>query len=303
MSSNTLIRLPIALLSSSMGVAGLATAIQASQISIIEPLIVPIASIAALILIGMLISVLVRIVIKPSDIIDEVRVATKRNFLACLTITMFLLSGLMSGYESYSVTIWKVGVAIQIPLLVVIALCWISDIDKVMKELNPTFLIPPLACVVCSILSPAEYLHLSLLMYFTGAAIGIVIYITILLKTRQRKTPPTPLYPTFFIGLATPSMFLLGYLKITSEIGVGVIFMYAWAFFVFFALAMYRNEFMKVSFGVATWAFTFPLAAFTTATYSLDLLWIGHVLLMLTSAVVLTVAIKTVTHFQSILNH
>ncbi|MGF1718594.1 hypothetical protein L4D20_00955 [Vibrio kyushuensis] len=302
MTGNTLLRLPVTLISASMGVAGLANGIQASQVAIFEPLIIPIASLAAFILAVMVLSIVARIAFNAKGLKDEIRVATKRNFLACITITIFLLSGLLSEYEEYSTALWLAGTAIQLPLLITILTWWGISKDKFFIELNPTFLIPPLANVVCSIFSPIEYIGISHLMYFTGMLIGVVFYIAILVKTLQGKTPPVPLYPTFFIGLATPSMFLLGYLKIVGlndGIAAG---MYVWSLLVIVALAINMKKFEGMKFGVSTWAFTFPLAAFTTVTYRLGLFTVGHFFLSATCLVVVYVAIKTATNLKIILN-
>ncbi|MGC9459088.1 hypothetical protein [Vibrio genomosp. F10] len=302
MTSNTLLRLPIALVSASMGVSGLATGIQASQLVFIKPLIIPLASLAAFILTVMILSMIARMAFDAKGLKDEVRVATKRNFFACSTITIFLLSGLVREHEVYQTALWLVGTVIQVPLLLAILIGWGIYKEKTLTELNPTFLIPPLANVVCSIFSPVEYIGISHLMYFTGMLIGIVVYIAILVKTLQGKAPPVPLYPTFFIGLATPSMLLLGYLKIvgfTDRIAAG---MYVWSLLIIVALAINMKKFEGMKFGVSTWAFTFPLAAFSTATYRLGLFTVGHFFLSATCLVVVYVAIKTATNLKIILN-
>ncbi len=302
MSGNTLLRLPIALFSSSMGVAGLASAIKASQISLLAPLITPLAMIAALILMVMLISTLAKVAYDFKGIRQEVMVATKRNFLSCVTITLFLLSGLMADYHDWPILLWKAGILIQIPLLSAILISWLVSGKKIIKELNPTFLIPPLANVVSSIFTPGMYAELGLSMYLSGLLIGTVIYLIVLTKTLQGKTPPVPLYPTLFIGLATPSMFLLGYLNVTGESSVIVSTMYVWALLIFAVLVAHQREFKTVSFGVPMWAFTFPLAAFTIATYELSFMLFGHLLLILTTIVISSVSVKTIFNFKEVLN-
>ncbi|AJR08481.1 hypothetical protein C9J03_10550 [Photobacterium gaetbulicola] len=301
MSSNTFLRLPVTLMSSVMGVAGLATAAKASGISVLAPTVTAVAVGAMVMLLVFTLSLFTRYMKKSTQYFDEMANAVSRNFLSCGTISLFLLSGLFD-----SPVIWVLGAVIQVPLFVLILARWIYSYENLLSVFNPTFLIPPLANVVCSIFAPEWLKGFGYFMYLVGTLVGGGVYLMLFSRLVKKAFIAKPLYPTYFIMMATPSMFFLGqqtYAIRLSAVGVGY---YAWAVIASIALLLNLRKIITTNFSLAFWAFTFPMAAFTTATYQyIHLtgapLWIGHSLLAMTFLILLNVIVRTVLNRNHLL--
>ncbi|WP_367990586.1 hypothetical protein AB2S62_18255 [Vibrio sp. NTOU-M3] len=303
MSGNTFLRLPVTLMSTVMSVAGLALAIKKSEIDLLDSASTMIAAVAVILLLCVTLSVLIRYVVKSKHHIEEMENLISRNFMCCSTISLFLISGLL-----HSSLIWQCGAAIQLPLLMFIVIRWIYNDKKLMPSINPTFLIPPLANVVCSVFAPVEYREFGFFMFSSGVMIGASVYLVVLHRMMTGSVIPKLLYPTYFILLATPSMFFLGYQNLTYGVTIlGMVF-YGWALAALFGLVLNASAFKQLDFSLAFWAYAFPLAAFTSATYQfLSLVsgpkWVGHSALLATFVVYCFVLIKTSQNRKALLLH
>ncbi|MFB9142736.1 hypothetical protein ACFFUO_07915 [Vibrio artabrorum] len=301
MTSNALLRLPVILMSSVMGVAGLANAAKASGISFLAPTVTLVATGAMVMLLIFTLSFCARYMKKSTQYFDEMASVVSRHFLSCGTISLFLLSGLFN-----STTLWVLGVAIQVPLFIIILTCWIYNYKNLLTNFNPTFLIPPLANVVCAIFVPEWLKGFGYFMYLVGTLVGGGIYLMLFLHLVKKVFIAKPLYPTYFIMMATPSMFFLGlqtYAIRLSVVGVGY---YAWAVIASIALFFNIRKIITTNFSMAYWALTFPMAAFTTATYKYAYLtgaplWFGHSLLVITFLILLKVIARTVLNRHHLL--
>ena len=81
---------------------------------------------------------------------------------------------------------------------------------------------------------------------------------------------PEKLLPTLFILLAPPSIGFVSYIQLTGEIDtVGRLIYYSAAFF-FFLLLTQVPKMSKIKFAMSWWAYTFPMAAFTSATHLMN---------------------------------
>ncbi|MGR5065219.1 SLAC1 family transporter [Photobacterium sp. DNB22_13_2] len=301
MSSNTFLRLPVTLMSSVMGVAGLATAAKASGINALAPTVSAVAVGAIVMLLIFTLSLFARYRKKTTQYFDEMANMVSRNFLSCGTISLFLLSGLFN-----SPALWMLGAVIQVPLFIFVLARWVYGCENLLATFNPTFLIPPLANVVCSIFVPEWFKGFGYFMFLLGMLVGGGVYLALLSRLVKKAFIAKPLYPTYFIMMATPSMFFLGqqtYAIRLSAVSVGY---YIWAVIASIAILLNIRKFIGTNFSLAFWAFTFPMAAFTTATYQYIYLtgaplWIGHCLLAITFLILLNVITRTVLNRKDLL--
>lgn len=301
MSSSTFLRLPVTLMSSVMGVAGLATAAKASGNSTLAPTITPVAVGAMVMLLIFTLSLFARYMKKTTQYTDEMANVVSRNFLSCGTISLFLLSGLFN-----SPALWMLGAVIQVPLFILVLVCWLYSYEKSLTIINPTFLIPPLTNVVCAIFAPEWFKGFGYFMYIVGSVVGGGVYVILLFRLVRKAFIAKPLYPTYFIMMATPSMFFIGCQTYVMRLTLLSSILYIWAVIAAIALLLNIKQFIRTNFSLAFWAFTFPMAAFTTATYHyIDLTgapyWIGHSLLTMTFLILLNVIARTVLNRQHLL--
>ncbi len=81
------------------------------------------------------------------------------------------------------------------------------------------------------------------------------------------KPLPDKLMPTFFILIAPPGIAFLAYFKMTGEIDGFAKVLYFFAIFTALQLFYNAKQFTKIKFFLSWWAYSFPIAALSTASF------------------------------------
>ena len=106
-----------------------------------------------------------------------------------------------------------------------------------------------------------------------------------------------------FISIAPPAIGFISYIKLTGNLDFFAQILFSLAlFFTILVAFMYKN-FVKIKFFISWWAFTFPLAAVTLSSilmYELTkkdfYMFLSYTLAMITTLIVILVAVATIKH-------
>ena len=158
--------------------------------------------------------------------------------------------------------------------------------------LVPPLLIPLVGNVLAPIFcAPLGFERLGWMLFGIGMLLWLALQPLLLSRLFEAPLPP-PLRPSLAILLAPSAV---GALAIEALSGPGPAFLalYGLAAFTFALLLLVLRPMLGEGFTLSYWAFTFPLAAFTTATMNLAPGWIGLGLLALATLVIASIAAAT----------
>ncbi|AZR82352.1 SLAC1 anion channel family protein [Thiomicrospira sp. S5] len=288
-----------------MGVTGLSIALLAVKTSATLMAGQAVLAVATLLFVGLLVSYLLKVVRFPDAVQAEVRHPVKMNFVPAISISLILLSIAFYaiGKTQLSFWLWSVGVVAHLILTLWVLYHWIHHDFFKIEHSNPAWFIP----IVGNILVPIVGVHhapVEISWFFFS--IGIVFWpvIMAILFNRIIFHPPIvdKLIPTLFIFIAPPAVGFLSY----EALNGGVLdafarILYFFASFMTLLMLVSAGKFLQVKFALSCWAYTFPLAAISIASFKLfDLTnqvvfqWLGIALLALLSLMILVFAWKTI---------
>ncbi|MGC9386214.1 MAG: SLAC1 anion channel family protein [Hydrogenovibrio sp.] len=235
----------------------------------------------------------------------------KMNFVPAISISAILLSIAYwhVGLPEVSFWLWALGAAMHLSLTLWVLSQWIHHDFFLIEHSNPAWFIP----IVGNILVPIAGVHhapVDISWFFF--AIGIVFWpvFTAILFNRIIFHPPIveKLIPTLFIFIAPPAVGFISYEALNGGVLDGFSrVLYGFALFMTLVMLVSAGKFLKLSFAISFWAYTFPLAAMSIASFRMATLSgtavysvIGWVVLVLLSGLIALFAWKTL---QAVWHH
>jgi tellurite resistance protein len=233
-------------------------------------------------------------------VLKELRNPGRINFLPAISINLILLGILSRPWlEGVSNALWMIGAALQLVLTITIVTIWLNS-ERPPNSLNPAWFIPAVGNILIPVASvPAGYLMTGWFFFSVGLFYWIILGTIVFYRLVIGDALEKPMRPTLAILMAPPAVAFLAWLQLGSGSGgVGMV-LYFIALLNFLLLIPQVPAFLKLPFFPSWWAYTFPLAAFTVATFRFadasgavgDPILIG--LAMFATVVIATVAART----------
>ncbi len=302
-----LAHLPIALFTSVMGLSGLSLAWSkagqlggaiATNIGLVSRVITTILLIILLSTYGM------KALRHWREVRLEAQNPIKINFFAAIPIGIILVGTLWSdSYSAIANWIWLLGVVLMLAATLITMSSWINQSHYQVNHLNPAWFIP----VVGNILIPiagVRFGHLQISWFFFSVGLFFWFILTAIVMNRLfvHEALAPRMRPTLFILLAPPSVGFISYLSLTGSVldtTAKIIFFIG--LFLLLLLAINAVGFLKLPFFLSGWAYSFPIAAMSIATFEMGRLTnvfgytaLGWVLLAALSVIVLYLTYKTI---------
>lgn len=312
-SHERLAHLPISLFSVVMGTAGLAIAWKRATSAFLLPPMIwkSIALLAAIVFLVLLALYGLKLLRHPAAVREELHHPVRINFFPTISISLFLLS-IAAAHElpAVSGTLWFAGAVIHLVFTVMAMSSWIHHTHYDIKHMNPAWFIP----VVGNLFVPIVGVHTAPIdVSWFFFAIGIVFWLVLLTIVMNRlffhAALPDRLTPTLFILIAPPAVGFVSWLALNGSLDAFGRILFNFGLFLTLLLASNAFRFVRLPFFVSSWAYSFPLAAITIAsfvmfeqTHSPFHMWLGLILLGLVSALVVLLARRTIIaiHKQAI---
>ncbi|QOG12393.1 SLAC1 anion channel family protein [Arcobacter sp. FWKO B] len=302
---------PIPLFAVVMGIMGLVIVYQKAShafgFSSIIASIMVVFGIGIFIVFGML--YVAKLIKYPDEVKKEFNHPIRLNFFPAISICLLLISIALSEYsELASMVLWYIGAILHLFFTLYVIRYWIVN-NLAIEHSNPAWFIPIVGNVIVPIMG-VNYANseISIFFFSIGMFFWFVLFTIILNRIIFHHQLAAKFLPTLFIFIAPAGVGFLSYVKIMTSLNNGVFtldlfghFIYDIGFFFTLLLLFMFREFMKVSFAITWWAYTFPLAAITLATilrYELTSSYttyiIAHILIAVTTFVVAIVAYKSI---------
>ena len=301
----SLAHFPVALFSTVMGTGGLALAWHKAAGVLGWPSAVGqgLTLLASLLLVIVGLLYALKWLRHPAEARAERKHPVKMNFVPTLSIGILLVAGAwLPSSPAAALPLWTLGALLHLSFTLVTMSAWIHHDHFEIQHLNPAWFIP----VVGNIIVPLAGGHLAPVeISWFFFSIGVVFWIVLLAVVMYRLFFHAPLAlrltPTLFILLAPPSVGFVAWSGLVGGLDAFGRVLYYTALFLALLLVSNAMRFFKLPFFVSAWAYSFPLAALSTATLRMAELgagaffaMLGGVLLILTTGVIGLLAARTI---------
>jgi len=195
----------------------------------------------------------------------------KMNFVPTVSIALILLSmGWLPLSTPYSKLLWLTGTALHLILTLHIITQWMHQAKFEIVHLNPAWFIPVVGNILVPIAgvshAPAE---ISWFFFSIGLLFWPVLLTIIFYRVIFHGSLPERLMPTLFILIAPPAVGFISYVKLTGGLDMLAHVLYHTALFFTLLLFAQLAWFARLKFFLSWWAYSFPLAAITVATFAM----------------------------------
>ena len=306
--SNRLQFFPIMMFATIMGLAGLTLVYKrASEILHFPSFISTIMMIISTIIFFVVLYFYILKIIKYKDEVKkELSHPVRINFFAASSISMLLLSMVYRhNIDFVSQIFFIAGAILHIFFTFYTIKYWINN-NLEMQHSNPAWFIPIVGNLLVPIAGKGFVSDEILYFYFSvGIFFWIILFAIILNRIIFHAQFMAKFMPTLFILIAPPAVGFISYIKLTGHLDFfAQILFNLGLFFTILVFVMYKN-FINIKFFISWWAFTFPMAAITLATfliYELSNHWIYLVIIYffiaVTTIIVFLVARQTIIHMN-----
>lgn len=263
--------LPLSFFSAIMGLAGLCIAwektLQVTNLEIPLPLLL--VPLTVLCFVALLVLHLMRLLRFPTAVVRDLDHPVKLNFLATLPISMLLLSVALFPLQLLAAEVlWMIGSALQLGVLLFIMNSWVHKQHYKVEHLNPAWFIPAVGNVMVPLSGvPLGYSEVSWFFFSVGMVFWIVLLGIIFNRILFHSPMPDKLLPTLFILIAPPSLGFIAYIRLTDSFDAFAhVLFHAGLFFTLLLFTQF-SRFVRLPFSLSSWAYSFPLASITVASW------------------------------------
>ncbi len=281
--TNRLAHLPITLFSMVMGLSGWALAIRASlgALALDHRYAEWIALIASSLMVLLMLAYLSKLIIHPEAVKQELRHPIRIHFFPALSISLLLLSVTWIDYPTQARVLWMLGAVIQLGFTLYVMNAWIHQPWFNIEHANPGWFIPVVGNIIVPIAGQQlGYTEISWFFFSFGLLFWLVLFTVIIYRLIFHAPMALRLTPTLFILLAPPSVGFVSYVGLNGGLDNFARVLYYSALFLGLLLSSNAIRFIKVPFFISSWAYSFPLAALTVASYKMASLSHSEVLML-----------------------
>lgn len=243
---------------------------------------------------------LVKGVRHPGAVKAEFDHPVKLSFFPAITIGLILLGMVaLPRWPGLAHALWGIGTAGHLVLTLAILSRWMHQQHFEIQHSNPAWFIPIVGNILVPIAGvPLGHEALSWFFFSVGLVFWPILFAILLYRYFFHAPMPAKLMPTLFIFIAPPAVGFLSWLALHPGEGPDgfALILFNVGLFLTLLLVWQIGRFVRLSFALSWWAYSFPVAAITLATLRVaegtgDAFWNGLAMLMVAVTVVLIVAL------------
>jgi tellurite resistance protein len=195
----------------------------------------------------------------------------KMNFVPTISIALMVLAiGWLPMSAPYSKLLWGAGTLLHLVLTLYIITQWMHHTRFEITHLNPAWFIPVVGNILVPIAGVSHApVEVSWFFFSIGLLFWPVLLTIIFYRVIFHGSLPERLMPTLFILIAPPAVGFIAYLKLTGSLDMMALLLYYSGLFFTLLLFAQLAWFARLKFFLSWWAYSFPLAAITLATFTL----------------------------------
>ena len=295
---------PVSIFSIVMGLTGLAIAWQKASLALHVPAVVwqTIAAFSSVLFVALCLLYSLKIQRFPKFVMEEWAHPVRVNFFPTISICLLLLGIVwFDTANNLSRVLWLSGSLLHLAFTFAILNSWMHHTHYDIKHANPAWFIPVVGNLfvpICGVYFASP--EIAWFFFSIGMIFWIVLMTIIFYRIFFHEPIPPRLMPTLFILLAPPAVGFIAYGALVASFDGFARVLYYTALFLTVLLGSNALRFIRGGFFLSAWAYSFPLAAMTIASFSMAKRsglpafdWIGGALLLVVSLVVLALLNKT----------
>lgn len=264
---------PVSIFATVMGLAGLSIALVRAG-HVWPALAAPGRTlvVATAILFAALAAIYVAKILRHADAAaEEFAHPVRLHFVPTISIALILLSiAFLEIDVGIARVLFLVGAPAHLLLTLVVLNQWLHREHFQVPHLNPAWFIPIVGNILVPIPGTAlGYEGVSWLFFATGIVFWPLLFAIILNRVLFHQPLPERLTPTLFILLAPPAVGFLAYLRLTGTLDAFARVLFYFALFLVLFLATQVPRLARLRFFLSWWAYSFPLAAITIASFAM----------------------------------
>jgi len=262
---------PVTLFTIVMGMAGLALALRAGEISLgLRHLASGTIYLLTLALFAVIASGYAAKVIRfPQAVRAEWAHPVKLAFFPAISIGLLLLAAATLPISlPASHVMWVMGATGQGVLTLAVISGWIGARSFLHGHLSPAWFIPAVGNVIVPIAGTSlGYVEFSWFFLSAGLVFWIVLLTLVVNRLVFHDPLPERLQPTLVILIAPPAVGFLAWITLTGEIDHFARILLNSAYLFALIVAVQIPRILRLPFAMSFWALSFPLAALTIASF------------------------------------
>jgi tellurite resistance protein len=264
---------PVSFFAMVMGLTGLAIAWHEAQASFAlrVDLATPILVLAGALFCVLLVLYLTKLVRWPDAVAAELGHPVHLNFFPTMSISLLLLAvATLPHSPAGAGVLWVLGSCLHLLLTLYVMSVWIHHQHFEIQHINPAWFMPMVGNVLVPIAGvPLGFAEVSWFYFSAGILFWLILFAIIVYRMLFHHPLPERLMPTFFILIAPPAVGFIAYLQLTGALDPFARVLYYSGLFLTLLLATQVGRFLRISFYLSWWAYSFPLAAIAIATLTM----------------------------------
>jgi tellurite resistance protein len=297
--------LPISFFAMVMGLSGLTIAWEKAQhvFGVDWGINLPLTILTSSVFAVLLLLYLSKIALHRQHVRQELAHPIKLSFFPTISISLLLLAIVFLPLSTgIAQPLWLAGASLHLLFTLFVINTWMHHEHFQIQHSNPAWFIPAVGNVLVPVAGmPLGYVDVSWFFFSIGMLFWIVLMTMIFYRILFHTPIDARLMPTLFILIAPPAVGFLAYMKLTGGAldGFGR-FLYFSGLFLTLLLFSQLNRFVRLQFALSWWAYSFPTAAITIASFvmyekagSTFYLGLGTVLLAILTGVVGLLLLRT----------
>ncbi len=206
----------------------------------------------------------------PGAVRKELNHPIKINFFPLVAKILLVLSVVfMERNMAVSFYSWAVGTVLQFIASIYVISEWIQHEHFKIEHMTPGWFIPIVGSIIIPIAGVKHgYQELSWFFFSVGLIFWIILMVIVMYRMFFHAPIVEKLMPTLFILFAPPAIGFIAYVKLTGG-GLDSFgrILYYFSLFLFFLVLYALPRLLKINFYLSWWAYSFPMAAKTLASF------------------------------------
>ncbi|MCB1383178.1 MAG: SLAC1 anion channel family protein [Notoacmeibacter sp.] len=193
----------------------------------------------------------------------------KIAFFPAISIGMLLISTAMVPLmPAVAGIVWGLGAVLHLAGTLAVVSSWIGHRKWETVQMSPAWFIPAVGNVIVPVAGARlGYTEISWFFFTTGILFWMILLTLVFNRLIFHAPLPERLYPTLMILVAPPAVCFVAWHELTGDLNPFARVLYYGAVLFALVVAAQIGKLVRLPFVISWWAYSFPVAALTIATF------------------------------------